>query len=359
MASGQPIKIIILGAGTGGTALIDLFTRSSDVNIIGVADINPKAPGLRRARQLGIPVTNDVASLLHQNGAGLIVDVTGDPGIGSLIAERKAPGAEVLGGESAKFLWSLVRHEAEMQNRLQQTEKLATIGTFSSGIAHDINNRLFLILSMAENLLDGLDSERVQACAGEILSAVRRIRSMVEGLTGYARASSPDYPEEMEIHTTLEEALKLAKYATVFHDVTVLKEYTARPVMRANPQEILQVFVNLITNAIQAMGGKGTLRLAIASRNGTATVRISDTGPGIPEDLMGKIFEPFFTTKERGRGTGLGLHVVRTLVEKYGGQVSVRSRAGEETTFFLKFPLCRFQELAIHGRNKEKDISRA
>jgi signal transduction histidine kinase len=96
--------------------------------------------------------------------------------------------------------------------------------------------------------------------------------------------------------------------------VAVLKEYTARPIVKANTQEMLQVFVNLITNAIQAMDGKGTLGLAVGNQNGTATVKISDTGPGIAEDLQDKIFEPFFTTKEPGKGTGLGLRVVRTLV---------------------------------------------
>jgi signal transduction histidine kinase len=343
MISGQPVKIIILGAGTGGTALIDLFTRSSGVEIIGVADINPNAPGLNKARQLGIPTSHDVAGLVCQNGAGLIVDVTGDPNLVSVIAERKAPGAEVLRGGAAKLLWSLVQHEAEMQSRLVQTEKLATIGTFSSGLAHDINNRLFLIMSLAENLLDGVNPELVRDYAGDILRAVWQIRSMVEGISGYARGSSLDHPEEMELIAILEEALKLAKYATVFHDVSVLKEYTARPIVKANAQEMLQVFVNLITNAIQAMEGKGTLRLAVDAPNGTATVKISDTGPGIAEDLQYKIFEPFFTTKEPGKGTGLGLHVVRTLVEKSGGRVSVCSQVGEGATFCLEFTACQSQ----------------
>lgn len=347
--SGKPIKVIILGAGTGGTALIDLFTRSSGVDILGVADLNPGAPGLKKARQLGIAVTHDVAGLLRSNGAGLIVDVTGDPALAPVLARYKAPGAEVLGGEAAKLLWSLVRHEAEVQSRLVQTEKLATIGTFSSGIAHDINNRLFLIMSLAENLLDGGEPELVRGHAGEILESVQRIRTMVEGLTGFARLSSPENAEEIEVNATLEEALKLARYATVFHDVAVLREYAAGPVVRANPQEMLQVFVNLISNAIQAMDGKGTLHIAVTGRDGTATVRISDTGPGIPEDLMEKIFDPFFTTKARGRGTGLGLHVVRTLAGKYGGKVSVHNREGRGATFCLELPTHRSVGPEGHG----------
>ena len=358
MASRQPIKIIILGAGTGGTALIDLFTQSNGVNIVGVADIDPNAPGLKKARQLGIPTTDDVGNLLRQNGASLIVDVTGDPDVVTIISEGKAPGVEVLGGEAAKLFWSLVQHETEMQNRLVQTEKLATIGTFSSCLAHDINNRLFLIMSLAEDLLDSVDSDRVRVDAADILKSVWQIRSMVEGLSGYARGSSLDYLEEIDLITTLEEALKLAKYATVFQDVTVLKEYTDRPVVKANSQEMLQVFVNLVTNAIQAMEGKGTLSLAVGSQNGTANIMIADTGSGIADDLQDKIFEPFFSTKEPGKGTGLGLHVVRTLVEKYGGRVSVCSRVGEGTIFDLEFTACRSQGITDHGKHKEKGFSR-
>lgn len=358
MGSRQPIKIIILGAGTGGTALIDLFTRSSGVEVIGVADINPHAPGLKKACQLGIPTTHDVAGLLCQNGASLIVDVTGDPELVSIVAERKAPGVEVLGGEAAKLLWNLVQHEAEMQGRLVQTEKLATIGTFSSGLAHDINNRLFLIMSLAEDLLDGVDPKLVREDAKDILKAVRQIRSMVEGLSGYARGASLDHLEEIDLITTLEEALKLAKYAAVFHDVTVLKEYTGRPILKANAQEMLQVFVNLITNAIQAMEGKGTLRLTVGGQNGIATIKIADTGPGIADDLQDKIFEPFFTTKEPGKGTGLGLHVVRTLVEKCGGRVSVCSQVDQGTTFCLEFTAGQSQGIKNHGECKEKGFSR-
>lgn len=358
MASSQPIKIIILGAGTGGTALIDLFTRSGGVEIIGVADINPHAPGLKKARQLGIPITNEVAGLLCQNGASLIVDVTGDPDLVSIIPQRKAPGVEVLGGEAAKLLWNLVQREAEMQSRLVQTEKLATIGTFSSGLAHDINNRLFLIMSLAENLLDGVNMESVRDDAADILRAVQQIRSMVEGLSGYARGYSLDHSEEIDLIVVLEEALKLAKYATVFHDVAVLREYNARPRVKANSQEMLQVFVNLITNAIQAMDSKGTLRLAVGSQNDIAIIKISDTGPGIADELLDKIFEPFFSTKEPGKGTGLGLHVVRTLVEKYGGRISVCSQVGEGTTFRLELTACLSQGITDHGECQEKGFSR-
>src|SRR2546430_2569027 len=135
MAFDQPIKIAIIGAGTGGTALIDLFASSPGVEVIGVADKNQKAPGLNRAREMNIPVTDDVIGLVSRKGTGLIIDVTGDPAIRPLIEQKKPPGSEVLGGTAAKLLWSLVQHETQIQAQLLQAEKLATIGTFSSGIA--------------------------------------------------------------------------------------------------------------------------------------------------------------------------------------------------------------------------------
>jgi len=340
MISGQSIKIAILGAGTGGTALIHLFTRSSGVQIIGVADIDSNAPGLKCARSRNIPVTDDPISLISCKSTDLIVDVTGDPTMGSLIADHKAPGVEVLGGTAAKLLWYLVQHEAEIQTQLFQAEKLATIGTFSSGIAHDINNRLYLIMSLAENMLDEKEHPVMLEHASQILSTVRQIRTIVQGLTGYAQVSSNNL-EAVELSSTLDEALKMAKYATVFHDVSVIRNYTDCPRVVANSQELLQVFVNLIINAIQAMGGKGTIKLTVKNEDDTATVIISDSGPGIPRDLMDKIFEPFFTTKEPGKGTGLGLYMVQTIVRKYDGRISVDSQEGKGVSLRLQFPRVR------------------
>lgn len=123
----QRTKIAIFGAGKGGSALLSLFSHLPGVDIVGITDRDPKAPALQRARDLGIPVVDDMVSLIAREDTNLIVDVTGDPGMVGLIAEHKRAGAEVLGGSAAKLLWNVVQHEAEMQAHVVHTETLASL----------------------------------------------------------------------------------------------------------------------------------------------------------------------------------------------------------------------------------------
>jgi CheY-like chemotaxis protein len=126
-------KVAILGAGKGGSALLDMFSHLAEVEIVGIADKNPAAPGLKRARELNIPVVNDTASLIAREGIHLIVDVTGDPRMDQVMAAHKRAEAEVLGGAAAKLLWTLVQHEAQMQRQVLQSEKVA--GMIKEGVA--------------------------------------------------------------------------------------------------------------------------------------------------------------------------------------------------------------------------------
>lgn len=339
MASGDPINVVILGAGTGGTSLLELFARSPGIEVIGIADKDPDAPGLKRARELNIPASQDVADLISRHGTSLIVDVTGDPAMAGFIAQHNSRGIQVLGGMTARLLWNLVQHEARIQAQLFQADKLATIGTFTSGIAHDVNNPLYLVMSLAEDMLDEPDPAVIRDHARDIVQAVRRIAAIVKGLTLYARVSSADELVDVDLNGALDEALKMARYATVLHEIEVAKDYVARPVVRGLPEEILQVCVNIVTNAVQAMNGRGTLRVSTRREDGGMVIAtIADTGPGITRDVLDKIFDPFFTTKEPGKGTGLGLHITQAIMKKYGGLITVSSHEGRGTTFRLQFP---------------------
>ncbi len=337
--SGDRITVAILGAGRGGSALLELFARTPGISVSAVADNDPQAPGLRRARELNIPTTQTAADLMARHEADLIVDVTGDPGVARWLADQPLPGTNVLGGTGAKLLWNLVQYEAQTQTQLCQAEKLATIGTFTSGIAHDINNPLYLLMSLAESLSDEQDPTMVREYARDMLRAVRRIAAIVQGLTSYARLPQGDDWVDVELTGKLDEAVQLAQYAAGLNDIAVIKEYRDRSAVRGRPEELLQVFVNVITNAMQAMQGRGTLRVSTHRENGAVAVDISDSGPGIPQDIREKIFDPFFTTKKPGEGTGLGLHISRTIVKKFGGRIVVSSQEGRGTTFQLQFPV--------------------
>jgi CheY-like chemotaxis protein len=123
----QRMRIVLVGAGKGGTALLEIFDHLPEVEIVAITDKDPSARGLARARELGIPVVDDAVQMIGQEGTHLIVDVTGDPNMESLIAERKHPSAEVLGGAAAKLLWNLVQYESQIQRQLLQSEKIASM----------------------------------------------------------------------------------------------------------------------------------------------------------------------------------------------------------------------------------------
>jgi two-component system, NtrC family, sensor kinase len=141
------------------------------------------------------------------------------------------------------------------------------------------------------------------------------------------------------VNGKLDEALKIARYASSFHDIEMVKHYQPGAAVNGNPDELLHVLVNLITNAVHAMEqAGGTLTLETSLLDGQVGVRISDTGCGIAPDKIPEIFEPFFTTKAPGKGTGLGLYNVKTIVNKMHGVIAVDSQIEKGTTFTLTFP---------------------
>lgn len=335
-----PTKVAILGAGRGGTALLDLLHLIPSIEIVGISDRDPGAPGLERAKNLRITVANRVEELVYNHGVNLIMDVTGDPEVERFVQLHKRPETEVLSGSAARLLWELVRHEANLQAELFHAEKLAGIGSFAAGIAHDINNPLQLIMGLAENLAEETDLKAVHEQAREIIEAVRRTSAISRDLTQYARKTSARDESMVCLNTRLDEALKIARYAVSIHDISVRKEYDDGAAARGNPDEILHIFVNLITNAVQAMEqGGGTLTLTTDIFSDAVTVRISDTGCGMEPVVLNQIFEPFFTTKVPGKGTGLGLYNVKTIVAKMHGKIAVESRVDHGTTFTVTFPI--------------------
>lgn len=251
--------------------------------------------------------------------------------------------------QTGLIIWD-VTEQKQLQERLIQTEKLASLGTLVSGVAHEINNPVQGIIGMAEILLEEEDQQKVKEYVRDIAAYSAHIATIVRDFASYARASARDEMTAITLGERMAEALKMVRRCPKFGCVEVITAFQPVPTILARCTEIDQIFVNLISNAVQAMEGNGRLTLATRADSGTVAATITDTGHGIPKSLLGKIFDPFFTTKDPGKGTGLGLSVVHKLVTKYGGTISVDSEEGRGATFTVRFP---FDASSVQSPTKE------
>jgi signal transduction histidine kinase len=178
----------------------------------------------------------------------------------------------------------------------------------------------------------------------DILECSQRINEIVKGLRSYSRAAKKEDSAQVDLNTVLEDSLKMVQLAIKGSSVEVIKEFRSGEKIQANLGEIQQVFTNLITNAFQAMDGKGG-RLVLSTRvlEDFVEVRVSDNGMGIPKKYLNQIFDAFFTTKNPGEGTGLGLNIVYRIISKYQGTIDVESKEQMGTTFTIKFPVRRVE----------------
>jgi two-component system NtrC family sensor kinase len=232
----------------------------------------------------------------------------------------------------------------EREHQLAQTSRMAAVGTLTAGIAHELNNPLNNIGLNAEALHDALDSyTRPQKLKmlGDIVSQVERASATVRNLLDFTRVDKPVLVP-VSLRDVVAEARRLVANEAEINRVEVRVAMPEElPHVLGSPRDLQQVFLNLFLNAIQAMpdGGVLTVRGSVVASDGSLDVEVSDTGIGIPEENLGSVFDPFFTTKEVGAGTGLGLFVSFGTVEKHNGSITVRSKAGEGTTFTIHLPV--------------------
>lgn len=337
-AAPRAMRVAIIGAGRGGTALLEVLHQIGAIEIVGITDKDPAARGFTRAHELNVPIYERVADLIRNPELNLVLDVTGDPTMEPVLHDQAPAEADIVSGQASRLLWKLVQHESTLQTELLHAEKLAGIGSFAAGIAHDMNNPLQLILGLAENLTEETDLEAVHAQARDIIDAVKRTTAICRDLTSYSRRASLRQDCLIAVNGKLDEALKIARYAVALQDIEIVKHYQPDALVKGNPDELLHVFVNLITNAVQAMAHHGTLMLETHTIPGATQVRVSDTGSGIAPELLSRIFEPFFTTKPPGKGTGLGLYNIRNVIRHMNGTIEVESQIGRGSAFTLTFP---------------------
>ncbi len=229
-----------------------------------------------------------------------------------------------------------------MQARVAQSERLASLGMLAAGVAHEINNPLGGIFALTGLTLEDLppgDPNRENL--EEVLKQTQRCRDIVRGLLEFARHSE-GRAASIDLNQVLEATLSLLGKQAAFFNISVVRNYGPDlPQVMANQSELQQVFMNILMNAVQAMREKGTLTVA-TRRNPEdhgVEVSISDTGCGIPHEMLGQVFDPFFTTKASGQGTGLGLSIAYGIVTSHGGTISAESEVGRGTTFTVRMPV--------------------
>jgi signal transduction histidine kinase len=258
------------------------------------------------------------------------------------LAERAAHQARAKAEREQK------RAEAALQRQaaaLAQTEKLAAMGSLLAGVAHELNNPLAVVVGYTHLLRRGLEGAQAER-ATKISSAAERCARIVKNFLALARQRPPER-QWVHLDELVEEALELVNYSLNASGIEVVLDLAADlPALWADPHQLHQVMVNLITNAQQALRerppGQRRLLIGVAMHDErTACVEVVDTGPGIPAEIVSRIFEPFFTTKPPGEGTGLGLSLCRGIVESHGGTMRLHTDVGRGTVFRIELPITR------------------
>jgi two-component system NtrC family sensor kinase len=294
---------------------------------------------------------------VNENGSGMVITLHDTTETRRINSELETAYAELKSTHS----------------QMLQKEKMASIGQLAAGVAHEVNNPIGFISSNLSTLgkymerlkeVIATQSAIIDSCAGggrqelaemrqrlkldyimadigpliaESLDGAERVRKIVQDLKSFSRVDEAECKQANLIEcldTTINIVWNELKYKATLH-----REYGEIPLTMCHPQQLNQVFMNLLVNAAQAIETQGEIKVACRHDNGSIFVAITDTGAGIPAEIMNRLFEPFFTTKEIGMGTGLGLSISYDIVKRHNGEITVQSEVGQGTTFTVRIPV--------------------
>ncbi|MBI4620430.1 MAG: HAMP domain-containing protein [Desulfobacterales bacterium] len=226
-----------------------------------------------------------------------------------------------------------------------QTEKMAAMGKLAAGLAHEINNPLGGVLTCLETLRQDSQDEELRAKYFNLIqTGLERIRKTVKQLLNFGKQRNFQ-PEPTDINMLMNRTLEMTSHHFSSNRITVQKEfYEDIPKILADPHQLIQVFVNLILNAIQAMPEGGDLWIKTCQEDANVSIIIRDRGCGIPKENLDRIFDPFFSTKEHEQGTGLGLSVSYAIIQDHAGEIEVESEEGFGSQFMILLPINHHKE---------------
>ena len=237
-----------------------------------------------------------------------------------------------------------------IENQVYQAEKLSTIGRLAAGLAHEINNPMASILTCAEGLLKSSDGDNNdhRGYLNIIRDSAKRCKVITQKLLDYS-ALSKSKKDDVDLVEVLEEAVSLLQIEADNKNVKIESARPANaPIVAGSRDSLIQVFVNLILNGIQAVGTNGDINIDMQFENGFVNVIVEDNGSGIDDDDMTRVFDPFFTTKPVGIGTGLGLSVSQGIIKQHGGKIEIVRRMEGLTSFMVTLPLKHRSEKTVN-----------
>lgn len=240
-----------------------------------------------------------------------------------------------------------ISQQADQRNRMVANSRLVAVGQMAAGVAHELNNPLTAVLGFSQLALKQTVDPVLRKDLESIANEAERAGHIVDNLLGFARSHS-GRGDRFDAAASLQKVLDLREYECRVNNIEVVTYFDPdTPVTRADAHRMEQVFLNLIGNAIQAIGegpGRGSITVGLVAIDDLIRISITDDGPGIPEDVLPHIFEQFFTTKPVGKGTGLGLHICQEIVKDHGGEIRVDSHAHRGTTFVVEIPVVAIDE---------------
>jgi PAS domain S-box-containing protein len=230
-----------------------------------------------------------------------------------------------------------------LKDQIYHLDKLSSLGTLTSGVAHEINNPLTGIIGYTEMLLMKKPDETMSKYLRNIYDSALRCKRIVENMLTFSRQNSAIKNPE-NINDIIDRTVELHEYWLKSTNIEIVKKYEKVPFISVDQQQIQQIMLNLIINAEQAIAetdrrGRIEFSTSFRKKSKSILIKVSDNGNGIPQDILPKIFDPFFTTKPVNKGTGLGLSIAHGIIAEQGGTIEAKSESGKGTSFTIKFPV--------------------
>jgi signal transduction histidine kinase len=251
-----------------------------------------------------------------------------------------------LSGEPSRLglVFRDITDERRLQEKVIQAEKFSGLSLLASGLKHELNNPLFGVMGLGEVIAEESNPQLIKELAKDVVAQAKRMADVIQELTGQALRESDDQQAMIDCNELIEEVLGRLRTTDAGAGIRIHTEFGRLPKIQIRPNELRQVLVNVLTNAVQAMKGQGDLEVRTDMTHSQISVKISDSGCGIPSVYLAKVFDAFFTTKAQGEGRGLGLTIARRIVESLGGQIEIESQEGQGSMVSIVVPVMQPSE---------------